>query len=343
MEKQTIKKVLDAITNLDANKGNHIIFSEKDIEPIPFSKDFFKKIPLQESNNSKIVFIDGGNAEIISSQNMSLQLIKVYYTIYQNNKRIKNHLEEFTVLVHSTTQENQLYFSVESFDTDLIFKGYSALDPTIMQGQNRINISKIGELVRKLAEIRISALCINELENGDIIVMDGNLKPSATYEEDSFNELFSKAYDKGIIITAISKTSELFTNTGYNGIIALQSIAPKEEWSYSPICKNNSKQYPVEFFITKLHRKSSHVFKLEAFNKQKELIQGILPLLRDNSTDPVFVGYPYGLIEAHNFAKVQKKDIESEKLMILASSGEKQQIIENNISSTNSHDILDNI
>ena len=40
--------------------------------------------------NKKLAFIDGGNLEILKAANFSLNLVRVYYSIYQNNKKISS-------------------------------------------------------------------------------------------------------------------------------------------------------------------------------------------------------------------------------------------------------------
>ena len=95
-----------------------------------------------------------------------------------------------------------------------------------------------------------------------------------------------------------------------------------------------------DLFIVKLHEKSRHVFRLDVYNEKYHL-QQILSALAKNSTDPAFLGYPYGLIEADKFSRIsnQEKDFLKTKLL----SKLKNENINRLLNTINAHNILDNI
>ena len=57
--------------------------------------------------------------------------------------------------------------------------------------------------------------------------------------------------------------------------------------------------------------------------------------------DPVFIGYPYGLVEADRIARISNQEKESLKTMFLVKLRNKN--IEKYLSSVNAHEILDRI
>jgi len=66
-------------------------------------------------------------------------------------------------------------------------------------------------------------------------------------------------------------------------------------------------------------------------------------LLKENSRDPVFLGYPYGLIEADRFSRISNQEKERLRLQLKLAFGRDYKRIEEFENSLNAHDILDSI
>ena len=93
-------------------------------------------------------------------------------------------------------------------------------------------------------------------------------------------------------------------------------------------------------FFAKLHKNSSRIFRFEIFKEQKPELNTIFSILANNSKDPVFLGYPYGLIEADKLARVSNDEAD----LLRSSLGirlEKSQI--SSFNQRNAHNILDSI
>ena len=94
-------------------------------------------------------------------------------------------------------------------------------------------------------------------------------------------------------------------------------------------------------FFAKFHDKSRHIFRFESFNIQKAKAQETINALSGNCVDPIFIGYPYGLVEADRIARVSNQEKESLKTMFLVKLRNKN--IDKYLSSANAHEILDKI
>ena len=108
-----MNQIYDQIINLVKNNisninDNHVQFSDTNYKPLNFDKNNFNEIKNIKSDN-KIAFIDGGSSEIIKSSNFSLNLIRVYYTIYQNNKRINAKKHDFYSFISTKNIKNELF------------------------------------------------------------------------------------------------------------------------------------------------------------------------------------------------------------------------------------------
>ncbi|MBW2968938.1 DNA double-strand break repair nuclease NurA [Candidatus Woesearchaeota archaeon] len=320
-------KIIKKLSEKLENKGNSIILSSNNIIPIDSSR--FLRISDKEVKG-KVCYIDGGNAEIIGAANFSLQLIRTYYSVYSKNKRISNKKHEFYVLVSAKGEENKIKYEVETYNTHFrLEKEFNALDKSLVTGSHKAEPGKIAEVIRKFAEIKLASEAVDELSKGDIIVRDGDLENSFTGEDKYYKQLFEKAQKKEIIVSGLSKTSSILTNTGNSASGALNIISPNCEWYY-PATTNIG--------FAKLHNQSKHVFRLDVNDSEK--IGNVLALLKTNSIDPCFLGYPYGLIEADRHARISVKEQKQIQLMFLAKGGNK---FREHISSKDAHEILNRI
>jgi len=198
-------------------------------------------------------------------------------------------------------------------------------------------------VIRRFTELKIASELVNSLENNDIIIIDGDLKASFTNEVKYLDDLYDKAKEKNIIIAALAKTSRLFTDSGDSLITTLEEIAPENCWYYYPVVEISNDKHKADIFIVKLHKKSNYIFKFEVYKNVKYNINGLLSLLKNNSNDPVFLGYPYGLVEADRFARVSNEEKEFLRTMIISKIGKDWSKIRKYINTLNAHDILDNI
>jgi hypothetical protein len=344
MDREIFNKILKSLSVTIEKKGSYVQFNDKRYTPIKIDEKNFHRIK-EVSSAKKIAFIDGGNAEILKSSNFSLQLIRVYSTIYKHNKKVSSKRYEFYTLIKSTSGGERITYKAEVFPVnyDFVTLSFDSFDKTLRTGNNRVDVSTIGNAIRKCAEIKITEELINELDKGDIIVRDGDLRCSVTYESDYFAALYNKALEKNVIITALSKSSHLFTDSGNSLIAVLDHVAPFNRWYYHPLVNIENENHEADMYIVKLHETSNYIFKLEIFKKINYDTDALLTLLSLNSRDPVFLGYPYGLIEADKFARVPNKEKEYLKMQVATRGGKSWKTISNYLNTVNAHDILDNI
>ncbi|MDO8511065.1 MAG: hypothetical protein Q7S55_02765 [Nanoarchaeota archaeon] len=294
--------------------SDKILFNNKLIE---INKNNFEQIPLSSSLKS-IAFIDGGQAEIISAGNFCLSFIRVGALVYQNNKIIKNQKHEFYLLTTAKYEHYEVVYESKIFsegmplvdEQDLLI---SSTDNTIKKGVERASITVIPALARRFAELALSATI-----SADIIVLDGILDPSFRNEEKYLSKLPAQ-------VCAIAKSSSLFTASGNSPVVLLNRLSPSWCWSY--VVENDS-------YFVKLHEKARHVFRFTGN-------RNFLPFLVENSKDAIFLGYPYGLIAVDRFARVSNEEKTSLKMNILLKAENKE--IAEYLSTTNAHDILDNL
>lgn len=307
-----IKEILNNFSEEDK-----IIFNN---ELIDVNRDNFQEI-LKGDSDKTITFVDGGQAEIISTGNFCLSFIRIFAQTFKNNKKTTSHKNEFYLFTKSKWINDDLFYESKIFTKDdkLIDEKdlfVSSNDQTIKTGLERASISKISNMARRFAELSLAEKIVGGKAPIDFVILDGTLDKTFKNEEKYLSKLKEN-------VCALAKTSSLFTTSGNSPVILLNKIGLSNCWSYYINKKS---------FFVKLHEKAKHVFRFEG-NKE------VLPLLIQNSNDALFLGYPYGLIFADKFARVSNEEKNSLKTSFLLRSENKE--IVSYLNSTNAHEILD--
>jgi len=334
-------KIVSKIGEIVSKECSNVLIDNG--KSIPISKDNFHEITGSNLDN-KIAFIDGGNAEILKAVNFSLQFIRVGGVIFQENKKIKSVKKEFYVLIYSFMENGKLKYKTEMFGDKIIDNlEFDSMDKTIMNGQQRADISKIGGIYRRFAEISFAKSIIDEVSNGDVIVLDGSLRCCVTNEKEEMQRLYDKASVKGISVCALAKTSRIFSDQGSCFITELKKISEEGAWYYYPVIELNNPNHQARISFVKLNKNSSYIFNFEQYKGQEDKIKKIIYVLSKNSNDAVFPGYPYGLILADNMARVSNKEKDYLLTMFKIKAGKEWNRIKEHLNVLDSHDVLDNI
>lgn len=339
MEDSIIRQILEKISIKNDIKGESISFSDRRYKAFELDKKNFHGIE-RAMTDRKIAFVDGGNADILNLGDLSLQLVRVYYNIFHKSKKIDSKRLDFHVLVQATGKDDKIGYSVEISPNNLLGSlMFDSFDNTLSEGKHRIKVSRIGEAVRRFLELDLAKIVVDRLDKGDIIVLDGSLEASMTNEADFFDGLFQKALEKGIIISGLSKACTLLTNKGNSVLSVLKAISPAGCWYYYPAADINSEEHQADLFFARLDRNSRYIFKVEIFKENSYSPDEVFSLLKENSKDPVFLGYPYGLIDADRFARVSNNEKEYLKTMLMVRL--KREDLEEK--SVDAHKVLDSI
>jgi hypothetical protein len=297
--------------------------------------------------DGRICFLDAGNAEIVGTDDFSLNLVKLYFNVFDANQRVHlNVLQkaEFYALIYTATEGGILQYKTRLVpirgdvlpdEKDLQFSMY---DETLRDGVFSATIQKIANTVRRFAEWKFSKYAVANLREGDVFVRDGSLQTGVTNEKKYCDELYEMAKKKAITVGAIPKTSSLFTSTGKNLISVVNKMSascfPEKKWMYYPVVDIQHPDHRAELVIAKLHEQAKKAFRIEIFNEQFNEHRRVLGALAANSKDARFLGYPYGMIDAHTFAKVTPQELEQHRVMFR---------INSSIDNERVHDVLDGI
>jgi hypothetical protein len=360
----SIEAAKEIISRLDTQIGDRPLgnphFKDPDVEVFQFKREFFTPIRTIKSDR-KLAFVDGGNLELLGAPNFSVQLNRIYACIWKNNERCtttKIPQIEFYSAVYSNVIDNEIVFKTALVPTvkqfadflpaqeDLTVKYYESED-----GSWRVDASKVASMARHFSEWCFATKLAETLDPDDVIVMDGSLQTQFQNEAKYFRRIEETAHSYGVVLTSLSKTSSLFTDTGLSLLGAISKFATDSgidgEW-YHPIFR--SKKHHVFGMIVKLKSDSEWVFRLDfqlnQFDQLKEAeINDILSAICANSSDPTFLGYPYGSIDSDLFSRVSKDEVDYYRALLASqiSAMKKQGQFVPHIRAGDAHNLLNTI
>jgi hypothetical protein len=316
-------------------------FADERYQPHNFAVANFHAI-VASRYTGKLAFIDGGNMSIYDSANLTVHLSRVYFNIYEDGKRVNPRQLlprlDFYVICYAVAENERVYYMTDlmpvmsewaSYLPDINDLTFDSFDPSLMTGRFRVPINRIAETVRRFAEWKYAGLMIEqELEAGDAVIRDGSLQTTVTNERKYSRRVVRSAREREVVLLGLSKTSTLFTSTGYPLFAAIAELAEQaaidqHAWYYYPIVTINQPDHRAEMYAVKLHPNSEYVFRLEFLQEQAQRmssneINNYLYALSVNAKDPSFPGYPYGLIDADRFARVSGAETDSQRFQFLA-------------------------
>ncbi|MBW2996411.1 hypothetical protein KY332_03865 [Candidatus Woesearchaeota archaeon] len=283
------------------------------------SIDESRFIDVKKINEGRIAFVDGGQAELLKGSNFSLQFIRVGGLVFDGKDK-KSIVNEFFVLISMDGDEYKTeVFVVKGDGVDNI--SINSFDGTIKEGKDRGNVSKVGGIVRRFAELELAGRVVR---NVSAVVLDGSLKAMVKGEEEKLEKLFEKG-----IVCGLAKTSKIIED----GRCVLSRLNGREgEWCYGL----GEREY-----VVRLNKNSDYVFEFNINRKDK--MMDVLGMLAGQANDAVFPGYPYGLLMADKIARVSNEEKEYLLTLFKAHAGSKWNKIKNGLNVVNAHDVLDNI
>jgi len=316
------------------NSGEDYLLMNSKYVPLNIeAKNFHPIVP----NNiiQKVLFVDGGNNVLFDSAAFCVSFVRVGGITYSENRRVARKLREFYLLV----KENDGKYYVKTYpETSFNSMIFDPEDESLRNGMEKCSAARIVSVIRRFAEIEYAY----EHSNGvDYVLMDGTLEARYPYEEKYLKKLFSSGK-----ACALSKTCSLTTKYGLSVTKELLDLGSRnflDIWYYYPVVTNNNPKHDAELYFIKLNTRTNYVFRFEIQKKFTKDIDELLAILAFNSCDPIFLGYPYGLIDVDQHARVSDDESRLLQTRLSVKLGKDWNEFSKHINSTNAHSILDKI
>lgn len=328
--------VSDLGRQLSQKEHSDSIFPYATIKSRTITSDSFKEIKGIE-NPKKIAFIDGGDGPIEDSPNFLIVMNRVYFGIFQGKNKLKprhlkSRVEFFSYVVSNiTTEDGKKRISFDAklypYNEDDVEYLPSEKDLSLKtEGTTILEKSRVVSLSRRFAEWLIAKKVVEEeLQKGDMIVLDGSLQTSFKNEIKYADSLYQAATKKGVIVCGLAKTSRLITESGDPLLARIDQISENVSFPrwYVEVAECVTADDRGFMLAAKFHPKSKHVFRFEVlreqFNKMSDSEKDeVLASLAANASDLSMLGYPYGFVDADRFAQVRKNELKMYKGLIMA-------------------------
>ena len=301
----------------------------------------FTEIP-DTDGPRRIAFVDGGNAMLAEAPSFVIYINRVYYSMFSGRRREKPirqpRVEFFSCMTSkstpsqsSNTHADEAYYSTRLFtrndadhdrlpqDDDL---GISRNDAK-SQGLSR---ESLRTMPREMAEWAVAGSVIDgELNDGDILVMDGTLQTRSVLESKFAAPICKKATQKGVVLCGLAKTSTLVTTDNLPLIGRASELAETaglrgRRW-FVGVCNRATANDMGYMYIVRFHERSRYTFRFSVLGEQHEgmahaEVESVLASIAANSRDISMPGYPYGAIDADRFAKVRNREAAMHRNML---------------------------
>ncbi len=299
------------------------------------------------SSGMELAFIDGGLSEIVCGPSIAMHHLRLARVSYRGLEKEKTRVKDWLML-SKTVEEDGLYyvaklFPLESKESPKTYR-IRMDDPSLKEGLNTGTITRFASMVLRFSELRFAEETAADMEKRSIIVLDGSLQASYTGEEDIMDNLAKRCLEKEVLLMGMAKTSSMLTDSGQDMAFSLRSIEKNRAmhdkmWYYGPVISYDDPSYKADIFFVKLHKSARRLFRVEISNAFEMVDIGkVLGDLATISADPVFLGYPYGLIKADSLARSTNNE-----RMQLRTRLSGRIDIESIEAAKDSHGVLDNI
>ncbi len=278
-------------------------------ESVPLSQDNFTVYDPIDNGSKIICCVDGGNNCIYRSPVDSLHLIRVYFNLFKGRKRYKN-IKPLNAYLSVRYEEDEVISHLHPIDSGIPL---AKRDFTIGKEELGNNgVEKAARAVRTYLEWETMRHAVEKyLDEEDILVKDGVLQTSVEDEKRYADSLYQAVEEKEINLVGIAKTCSLRTTTGHSLISAVRHHAMDigyERWIYHPLAVNRNPDHRGDMSIVKYHPRSDYVFRTEFYDGVTQNKEEVIGYLADQAKDPLFLGYPYGLVDADIKARVSDEE-----------------------------------
>ncbi len=307
---QELWRILNEMGGVPDDWGDpHFQHHQGYYESVPLSTDNFTPFSSTGEEDKVVCCVDGGNNCIYRSPIDSLHLIRIYFNLFKGRTRSKNvkPLNAFLTVKQGYESIECRIRPIESYmpisETEFILNKEDLGDGN---GENA------GRIIRTYLEWdTMSHVVEKHLDEGDMLVKDGVLQTSVEGEKEHSDRLYGLVEKHNINLVGVAKSCSLKTTMGHPLISAVRFIGDGLEedlWYYHPLAINKNPDHKGDMAIVKYHPRSEYVFRTEFYEGVDMDKKEVLGHLANQAKDPLFLGYPYGLVDADMKARVTDEE-----------------------------------
>ncbi|NIM99928.1 MAG: hypothetical protein GTO24_18205 [candidate division Zixibacteria bacterium] len=279
---------------------------EEETEPLLLDKDLDKlsfSVIEDKEPHGKVVALDGGSATVLKGRSFLIGVYRAGAVVYQQRNRVGQKIIPLRLEIISQAELPRTYASA--------YRNLVGEEPSESPGMD-----KMLDRLRLFSEWRLAQEVLDEMESGDMLLIDGSLKASIAPPHSFMADFTRKAHDKGVHLAGVTKTSTLYWGDKSPLIPAVMRIGerfcPNSKW-FCQISDEKlhivSSSYFGRIYVAKLKASSDFAFRTDV-NRIDSVDPGLIfSVLSYFSSDPAFLGYPYPLAAAHNLSRIALSEV----------------------------------
>jgi len=280
---------------------------EEEKEPLLLDKNLnelsFRKIQETKSDR-KVAAVDGGSATVVKGRSFLIGMYRAGLVIFQHGKRIKEKTLPLKLEIISQADVSERYFSA--------YRDLTKEEPSQAPG-----IEKMLDRLRLFSEWKETEELLDELNEGDMLLIDGSLKASIAPPHSFLLKITQKAKTKGVHLVGVTKTSTLYWGDRSPLIPAVVKIGerfcPDAKWFCQISARDlhiKSPSYFGTIFVARLKASSDFAFRVDVNRFDPVDPNLVFSFLSNLASDPAFLGYPYPLAAAHHLCRITAGEVE---------------------------------
>ncbi|MEM4293553.1 MAG: hypothetical protein QXJ27_05250, partial [Thermoplasmata archaeon] len=343
MVKEAIQRVVNLLREFGSGVHGTPFFTENGYRALDFDRANFHAIGnLMSESKGKVVCVDAGNLEILSTPAFSVSVIRVAGITFKGLNRTRNRFPQRvecfcvvkTYFEGGEKKFQAIYFPVKKEHAEFLPSSY-----TLSSGVRSVEalwelnlrpLSAVSNCARKYAEWFYLNRILDFMEEGDVVLRDGVFQTGDEIEAGIAKEVCEKARSKGVGLTALAKTTSLLTTTGLPLPQVLQTLAEQWKieapWYYFPLAENLEPESNADIYFVKFSNSMNYAFRFEVFRPTLGETFSLLSLLQAHSRNCIFPGYPYILLATDKIARVEMKEGKPLYLRLLSMLGSDRKI-----------------
>ena len=286
----------------------------------------FREIP-RTDRPKRVAFVDGGNGTIAQSPGFLISLNRLYCSAFRGTERDgfppDPRVEFFSLVTRRAAvpsgTESAVEYTTSLFPHVEAHRRYMPMERDLRLASRDFAVGwdpRAPSLARRLGEWRMARAAASTMAGGDMLVMDGSLLTLDRTDSKYASDLYDVARERGAIVCALSKTSQIVTKGSEPLLSRVMEIAretPHDRWRVD-VADRVSAHDRGFVMAVKLHPNARFAFRFEILREQFIKMDDaekdhVLASLAANSADISFLGYPYGLVDADRYAQVRNRDL----------------------------------
>ena len=257
--------------------------------------------------------VDGSDAIVLDAGSFAVAAVRASVSAYTGGARLHHRTTPLQIVTVNPGAGNE--------DFDALFCDCFHCPPKVHLDHD--DPVRNAAVIRDTLEYWAAMEMAEELETGDLIVLDGTLQVRHASHDEVIESLLNLCNLRGVLIAAVTKRTSLTWGGGHPIVPAAEELARDlgvpEPWylrvsaAEGLIDRLTARPWKQrgEQYVARLHPRAQRAFKVEIPKYYSpEMVERVFSALAFFADDGRVTGYPYPLLDAHLTTKIGRDAVE---------------------------------